>query len=80
MRLCGRVSAGDRDLYFTANVNRGNEKSRPLVCLKIGRLWMAFLLFERWRVRVMHIPKNPQIRRICISGSLFLFYASLFCK
>ena len=28
----------------------------------------------------MRIPKNSQIRRICISGALFLFYAPRFFK
>ena len=28
----------------------------------------------------MRVSENSKIRRICISGALFLFYASLFCK
>ena len=59
---------------------RGTKKAVHWSALKLTGCGQPFRCFECWRVRVMRIPKNSQIRRICISGSLFLFYASLFCK
>ena len=59
---------------------RGTKKAVHWSALKLTGCGQPFRCFECWRVRVMRIPKNSQIRWICISGSLFLFYASLFCK
>ena len=56
----------------------GTKKAVHWSAWKLAGCGRPFRCFECWRVRVMRIPKNSQIRRICISGTLFLFYAPWF--
>ena len=67
---------------ITTNVNiPENEKAAHGSALVTSRLWTTvFFFFECWRVRVMCFSKNLQIWQICISGALFLFYASKILK
>ena len=55
------------------------EKSRPRgLPKKLAGCGRLFSLFECLGVLVMRVSENSKIRRICISGALFLFYASRF--
>ena len=56
----------------------GTKKAVHWPALKLAGCGRPFRCFECWRVQAMRIPKNSQIRRICISGALFLFYALWF--
>jgi hypothetical protein len=65
-------------IHFIDDAIQETKKAAHWSALKLAGCGQPFRCFECWRVRVMRIPKNSQIWRICISGALFLFYAPRF--
>jgi hypothetical protein len=61
---------------ITTNLNRlDNEKAAHGLPGWLADCGWQISFFECWGVRVMCASKNSQIRGICISDTLFLFYA-----